>query len=238
MTSPPDREALRREMKARRKALKRQLADQKAAIKSRLAAQKAAIPSAVASEQARLKAKRRRRRRITLLIILIIIWLLLRDCDCECGEPGPPPPPPDAAVVTDAAPPDAAVPKPPPKKRTRKRFKGRIKPKARPDFVTPTPPPQDWLAALRLQVAARSPRLARCFEGSEQPGALKWSASVDVPRGVVSDHDFEPVLDGAEMTRSLERCLIGVLSTPSYRLPAPKVEGPTSPERVSIVLEF
>ncbi len=57
---------------------------------------------------------------------------------------------------------------------------------------------------------------------------------MDPPRGVVSDHLFEPTLGGVQLTRKLRRCLTHVLSKPPYRLPGAK-EGQA---RVSIVIEF
>ena len=203
---------------------------QKAALKARLAEEKAAIRAQLAANRPR---RRSLRRRLALLVILILVWLLLRSCDCET-PPGPPPMAPDGAppvalVSADAALPDAS----PPRKR---RKRGRITPRDRPAFVNQTPETQSWLAAFRVQVAARSPKLARCFEGTERPGALKWTAAVDIPRGVVSDQSLESVLTGVSLSKARRACLQGILKDPPYRLPSPPTRA--GPSRVSIVIEF
>lgn len=212
-----------------RKAAKAAMKRRRAEVKARLAAARAARPVD--------RAARRRslRRRLTLLLLLLLLLLLRR---CECDEP-PAGPMPDAAV--DAGGPasdmgiDAARKPARAKKAKPAPIEARIRGSERPEFQNPTPAPPDWLVALRIQVAARGPRLARCFEGAQQPGALQWSARVDIGRGVVSDHAFESVLGGADLSKALERCLVGVLASPPYHLPpAPEAGQP----RISIVVEF
>jgi hypothetical protein len=88
----------------------------------------------------------------------------------------------------------------------------------------------------RLQVAARSPRLARCFQGAGRPGALRWTASVNPTRGEVSDHQLQPIGGGAELRREQRECLLEALSSPPYRLTAPGA--PALPDRVGLVIEF
>jgi len=85
-------------------------------------------------------------------------------------------------------------------------------------------------------VAARSPRLARCFEGTERPGALRWTASYDPHTGAVADHRFEPVLAGAMLLAAQRECLVGTLASPGYR--PTEQAGSSGPLRVSMVLEF
>lgn len=223
--------------RAARRAREQAQREARAAMKARRAAVKAKLAEARARRRDDPAARRRRLRRKLLLLALLLLLLLLRRCECETPVEGPPADAAvDAAVVVadmgpDAAPPakkkKKAAPKPP--------IRARIGRKERPEFRNPTPPPADWLVALRIQVAARGPRLARCFEGTDRPGALEWTAVVDVERGVVSDHGFEPVLDGAQLSKALERCLIGVLSAPPYRLPAAPDAGRP---RVSIIVEF
>ncbi len=206
-------------------------------------ARRAELRERIRTERAALRAKMRelhadrdkRRRRIAFFVLLVILlWLLLRGCDCE-PEPEPEPGPGGPRVgvwLVDAGP----APPPPPPPRARKPRKKRLKPKPRPTYEPKAPPPRSWLADFRLQVAARAPRLSRCFEGADAPGALKWTAAVDIARGVVSDHQFEAVLTGATLSKPLRRCLVGVLAKPAYRL-SPDAKQPT-PSRVSIIIEF
>jgi hypothetical protein len=139
------------------------------------------------------------------------------------------------------SPPDAAVAAPsPPAQRPRRRRRithGRLTPVARPDYRNTAPSPNGWLSALRLQVSSRGPKLARCFEGTDRPGALRWRASLDVARGIAADHRFEPVLAGATLGKPLRRCLAAVLSDPPYRLPVAEGD-PDGPAEVAIIIEF
>jgi hypothetical protein len=106
----------------------------------------------------------------------------------------------------------------------------------RPDYATPPPDPMPWIASFRLQVSARSPRLAACFVGAPRPGALKWTASVEPGTGRVSDHTLEPALESDPLTAEQKACLLAVLSDPPYRL---AVEGArATPSRVSVAIEF
>ena len=194
----------------------------------------------MADARARLRARREpppgkaRRRRLLLLLAVLILYALLRCCHCE--EPPPPEPGPEPAVT----PVDAGVKAPPPPKKVRKkpakrpRRKARIVPRVRPEYTNPTPAPEPWLVEFRLQVAARAPRLSRCFVGAERPGALKWTALLDARRGVVSDHQLEPILAGATLSKPLRACLLEALSQPRYHVRAEHRQ----PSRVSIVVEF
>ncbi len=96
--------------------------------------------------------------------------------------------------------------------------------------------PPLWLASLRIQVAARSPRLAECFEGTTRPGTLRWSVAVDPDQGVVSDPEVLPTLAGQELSSAQRRCVLGVLSDPPYQLATG--DEPATPARVALVIEF
>lgn len=227
--TPEARRALRARQNEQRAAARAHLRQQRAAARERLREQRAAARRTPAAR------RRRLRRRLILLAILILIWLLLRACDCDPPPPPAPGPPAPAAPAEPTAPaaPAAATPAPAAAPR---RPAIRIRPTERPDYQNPTPAPPAWLAALRLQVAARAPRLARCFEGTDRPGALRWSAALDGPRGAVSDHRFDPVLGGAELPAALRGCLAAALTAPRYTLP--EGTAPETPARFSIVIEF
>jgi hypothetical protein len=96
--------------------------------------------------------------------------------------------------------------------------------------------PPLWLTSLRIQVAARSTRLAGCFEGTARPGALRWSVAVDPERGVVSDPEVEPTLAGQGLSNAQRRCVLGVLADPPYQLASG--DEPATPARVALVIEF
>lgn len=102
----------------------------------------------------------------------------------------------------------------------------------------PAPPPRspDWLQAFHDQVAARAPRLAACFVGTEQPGALRWSTTIDRASGRVSEHRLQPTLQGASLSDPQESCVLQALSEPAYKLPSEP--GQVLPERVALVIEF
>ena len=96
--------------------------------------------------------------------------------------------------------------------------------------------PPLWLASLRIQVAARSPRLAECFEGPTRPGTLRWSVAVDADHGVVSDPEVQPTLAGQDLSIAQRRCVLGVLADPPYQLATG--DEPATPARVALVIEF
>ena len=220
--------AARRELRARKADLREKVTAQRAELRARLHEQRSAD-----------RARRSRRRRLMLLALLLLLWLLLRACHCDLEVPPPSPiePTPRVSLLDPAPAADAIAPAPPRRAATTApRLRGRIESTKRPEFHNETPPLQSWLTAFRMQVAARSPRLSQCFEGIEAPGALKWTAAVDTARGIVSDHQFDSVLTGAVLSKPLRECLIGVLSSPPYRLPTHETQ--PSPSRVSIVIEF
>jgi len=162
------------------------------------------------------------------VLLLLLLLLLLRRCSCA----EPPPPPPDVAtpVIEQVPVPTVA------ELEGQAPLKGRIARRDRPDYASKAPEVLPWLASFRMQVSARSPRLAACFEGVSRPGALKWTAAVEPVQGLVSDQDVEPTLSSDELTRAQRTCVFDVLSDPPYRL---ETEDPrATPSRVGLVIEF
>jgi hypothetical protein len=210
---------------------KQALAEQRKALQSKLAQRREAAQVQLERRRDTKKNKKRRRRRWPWLVLLALVLLvLLRDCSCAEEPPPPPPPEPTApsgppAELVQEAPPEAQSPAP-----------RRVARRDRPEYGNEKPPALPWLDAFRLQVAARSPRLAACFIGAERPGRLKWSASVEPIQGTVSDHTLQPTLSTAALTRQQRSCLVDVLSDPSYRLDAGDPQA--TPSRVSMVIEF
>lgn len=158
-----------------------------------------------------------------LLLLLLGMW-----SRCRCGEEAAEAPPP-LGEVEPAAPaaPLPSRPEAPTPRMTRL---------DRPTLPAPPPRSPDWLQAFHEQVAARAPRLAACFVGTEQPGALRWSTSVDRASGRVSEHRLQPTLQGASLTEAQESCVLQVLGEPAYKLPFEP--GQLLPERVALVIEF
>ena len=169
-------------------------------------------------------ARRRRRQRTVASLALLLLLLLFVDCG---GKPGP------TAVLAKATP--AASVKPGPKPTAPGPLQARLEPQKRPGYGLDTRPGPDWLDDFRLQVAARSPRLAECFNGSDRGGTLRWTVSVDAKNGTVADHDFEP-LGGGNMRNEQKACATRALSDPAYHMENPPAEA--LPNRVSLVLEF
>lgn len=162
------------------------------------------------------------------ILVAIIVILLLLLCNCGLGAtkavPGGPGGVEDSDTDVDTDTMVAAPPAP---------FTGRIDRRDRPEYPPAVPVPVPWLDAFRMQVSARSPRLARCFVGTEQPGRMKWTTSVVPAEGAVSEHDLEPVLATRELTAAERACVLEVLSEPAYTL-----IGADGPSRVSLVIEF
>ncbi len=204
---------------ARRRALRAELQRRVDAARSAAVARRAKVPKKVSPRE----QERRRRRWLWLLLLLLLLLLCMR-CGCV------PPPPPGVAVEVPAAPAPVAAPvapDPPP---------ARIARRARPRFEVTAPQPLPWLDAFRLQVAARSPRLADCFTGISRPGALKWTAGVEPTHGLVSDQVLEPTLSGDDLDTVQRACVFGVLASPPYTLDAGT--SPSTPARVGMVIEF
>lgn len=171
-------------------------------------------------------AGRRRRRGLGLLVLLLLLLALWSQC--RCGEPEEDAPAPiGEAEIAEPAAPLPPRPEPP---------KPRLDRLDRPALPAPPPRSPDWLQAFHEQVAARAPRLAACFVGTEQPGALRWSTSVDRASGRVSEHRLQPTLQGASLSEEQESCVLQVLGEPAYKLPSEP--GQLLPERVALVIEF
>ncbi len=113
---------------------------------------------------------------------------------------------------------------------------GRIERLDRPSYANKPLEPLPWLAAYRLHVTARSPRLAACFVGAQRPGTLRWSASVEPTRGRVGDQTIEPTLASDALTRQQRDCVFQVLSDPPYELESAGER--STPARVGMVIEF
>lgn len=172
------------------------------------------------------KGRRKRKRRWWLLAIPALLLLLLVDCEDESTS-DPPPTSETEPTLSSAAAVGPVVPALP---------GGQVASISRPDMPIPSPEFVPWLDAFELQVAARSPRLAACFEGASRPGALQWSARVEAATGTVSDHELEPVLDTDALSAGRRACLVEVLSEPPYELA--ESEPRSVPPRVRLLLEF
>lgn len=203
-----------------RRAQRRAVREQLRQAGSRARAQVSAMPPV---QRAR---RRRRLRRAFWVAVLLLLLLLIR---CDCGAPSMMAAP-DAGV--DAGVVAAVTPKP--TKRAAVAAQ-RLASHQRRDWETGTQPGPSWLGAFRTQVAARSPRLATCFQGADRPGAIRWGVAVDPASGAVSDHQFEPMALG-ELSNAQRECLAKVLSEPKYRI---EREAQTNlPLQVTLTLEF
>lgn len=221
LPSGAERKAMRQQMKAQQRA-------SKAAMRTQLDEVKARPEVADAMKRARQKTLRRR---LALLVAILILLLLRLDCSCE-----PAPAPPVEPIVKP--PPD---PKPKPRRNRPLRakkptFEGKVDKSDRGAMEIEPPPPPSWLGQFRLQVAARSPRLASCFEGNERPGALRWSALVHAKSGKVTESIIEPAFRGATLDAQQSKCLIDGLTASPYNLTEPGDQA--APRRVSIIFEF
>ncbi len=214
---------MRGELRAQRRQMRRQLREHKRALKQQLRAKRQALRAAGA-------AKRRKRRLIFWALVALILLILLLLQDCQCNEPLAPEPPEVGEVEPhqDSAEPEADAP--------RKPATGRLPRVRRPDFDNEPLDPLPWLAEYRLQVAARSSRLAECFVGAPNPGTLEWTASVEPLVGHVSDHVLEPMLQSDALTRHQKFCALDVLSYPPYDLDSDQER--STPARVRMVIEF
>ncbi len=193
---------------------------------AKMAAKLAAV-RARAQKPRKKPPEKRRRRWWPWLLLLLLLLLLLRLCSCA-EEPVPPPPEPIPAGPVEVG--EPTPPEPPPRPPARV---GRI---PRGKYANPAPDVLPWVTQLRMQVAARSPRLAACFEGIARPGALKWTAAVEPGSGEVSDHTLEATTGSDALTAEQRACVLGVLSDPPYKLEAGAER--STPPRVSIAIEF
>lgn len=197
---------------------------------AQLKARRAKLQASLAARRARQPKSPKKPRRtgwIPWALCIVLLLLLLRECSHECPEHEEEPciceEPVGEPVDTEAAPSEPAL-------------GGRVRRKNRSSYRSGSPAPLSWIAAFRLQVAARSTRLATCFQGAERPGTLKWTTSVEPVEGRVSEHALEPMIDTASLTTPQRTCVLGVLSSPTYDL----VTGdePATPSRVGLVIEF
>ncbi|MBX5484295.1 MAG: hypothetical protein IRZ16_20940 [Myxococcaceae bacterium] len=218
---------LRQQLRAQRQALRTVMKD----LRQKARAQLDANP---------LVQRARRRRKIGRAVGLAAIAVLLLLLRCECSTV------PQIAEV-DAGPVPLAppVPKPSPakkpgpdKKSKPGPMEAKLSPQPRGRYEPPPPAAPPWLEEFRLQVAARSPRLAQCFEGADRPGALRWSTAVNAQSGKVSGHELEPLRKGASLDQKQRECVLGVLSEPKYLLGTWDDDDQAAPRRVSIVIEF
>lgn len=178
------------------------------------------------------RRRRRRSRALKLILLLILLWLLMRRCDTGLVFVPLTVPTPGVGKSVPTAAPTPVEPARRARKSPRKRMP-RVQTKPRAIYAPTSAGPALWLSALRMQVAARSPRLARCFEGQGEPGTLTWTTRLDPGTGIASDHAFEPRSGGA-LSADVRACLTAVLSAPAFELGS--AEGARA--RVSLVIEF
>ena len=213
-----------------RRELRRTLRERRASFRRSFAEARQRARTAAAQHPAVKRARRAKRLRRALLVAIGLLLLSLIHCEC-----GPALAPTLSAVDAGTPVPPVLVKKAPKPVKPGPLF-GTMPRQPRPGFVgegVATPP---WLDEFRLQVSARSPRLAKCFVGAPRPGALRWVCSVNASSGAVADHELEPVGAGDELTPEQRTCLLAALSTPVYRLT--QLTPSDLPNRVSLVIEF
>ncbi len=208
------------ELAARRRELREELDRRRQAARAELQRRRDALGEG--------PNKRDRRWLWALGAIVAILIALLSDCTCstepaevevEVEEP--------VEVVEESEEVPAAKSPPP---------KLRIERLDRPEYKSEVPEVLPWVASFRLQVEARSPRLAECFVGAQRPGRLKWTAAVEPGEGRVSDFTIEPTVAEEVLTKQQRSCVIAVLSEPPYRLEGGDER--STPSRVGMVIEF
>ena len=214
----PPRE-LRKEMRRRRRELRSALP----ALRRQARARTEELPAVK-------RRKRRRRVRRTLTVVLLLLLLCLVRCDCQPPLPAPP------AVKVEPPEPEPKPKAPPPVRAKRPPIRARTEPQPRGGFEAEARAAPNWLDDFRLQVAARSARLARCFTGAEKPGALRWTTSVNPDSGAVADHEIEPLGPGAELQGEQRQCVVQALANPAYKLAESQKQA--LPDRISLVIEF
>lgn len=211
---------LRRELRERKKELRRSVD-----VMRREARERVEQLPAVRREK-----QRKRLRRAVAIATLLLLAMLMR---CEC-EPAPPAPPPEVKV--EPAPQVKPKPPVPPPVSKPKAFGDKLERQRRGNYQNESRASPGWLDDFRLQVAARGPRLAQCFRGTERPGVLRWTTAVNAASGAVSDHVLEFVGASDEPSAKQRDCIVGVLSSPGYRLKPEQQQD--LPGRVSLVIEF
>jgi hypothetical protein len=178
------------------------------------------------------RQKRRRRRRLVAALVAALLLLLI--ARCECDEP------PLAPAPVEVAEPELA-PAPvrlPPKKRPKGKrpLEGKLEASGRSGLEVDATAPPPWLGQFRLQVAARSPRLAACFIGADRPGALRWTALVHAKSGRVTESVLEPMFRGGQLDEAQHDCLVNALVEQPFKLDASAEEA--AARRLSLIFEF
>lgn len=210
-------------------AQKAALRQRRAALRAQLAGRRAKAKAALAAR--RKNAPKRRRRWLRWVLLAMVLLLLLFLQDCRCADPVPPP---ATGASAPAGPPLVGTPE---ETTTQPVLPGtKVRHRPRPAFELPAPAALPWLAAFRLQVVARSPRLAQCFVGADRPGALKWTGLVSPADGRVSDQSVESTLGGLALSSAHKACVTAVIQDPLYELEPGTA--PSTPSRVSLVIEF
>jgi len=206
-------------MKAQRRALRRLIPELRRAARERVSR----LPAVQ-------RARTRKRVRRGLAVALLALVAFFARCECQ----------PAPAETMEASAPEPETREPP---RAPPRKPGKPGPLhgdgqrlSRARFATDLREAPPWMDEYRLQVAARSVRLAQCFEGADRPGALRWIASVNPKSGAVSDHAIEPAGAGNELKTDQRECLLAALSSPPYRLTAPGYQA--LPYRGGRMIEF
>ena len=179
--------------------------------------------------------KKTRRRRLLLIVLLaLLLFFWFSRCTCQ---------PVTVAEAPSIAPPRIVAVPPVAKPRSLPKIKlppipGGMQKQDRPAYDVEPKLAPTWLDSFRLQIAARSPRLADCFRGVERPGALRFTTSVSLPSGNISDSVLEPVGGQLALSEVQKQCVLTVLSDAPYQLKSTSQETSPVPERVGIVIEF
>jgi hypothetical protein len=202
--------ARRQEIRQRRSALRRELRARRRALRAA-------------------GTGRRRRLWAAVVVFLLTLLLLLQDCRCSAPAATPPAVGPQAVPAQDDQPAPASPD-------TRVASTGQLPRIARPSFDNEAQRPLTWLDSYRMQVSARSSRLAACFVGAARPGTLKWTASVEPSQGRVSDQTLEPTLLSDALSQRQRDCVFAVLADPPYQLRTGTER--STPVRVGMVIEF
>jgi hypothetical protein len=209
-----------REMQKRLRRRKKQLRQELATGRREHERRVAALPAVR-------RARRRRQARRAGLVAVLLAVLAVARCDCQSA-------PADVESQVTVPKPTAPVAK----STTLPPLDGTLETRRRAGYAGESPAPRTWVDEFRIQVAARSPRLAECFQGSERPGALRWTAAVSPDSGMVSQHELEPLGVTGDIGVAQRDCLIAALSTPHYQLQAGASGALSTPVRVGIVIEF
>lgn len=208
--------------------------ERKAQLQQAMARSRVLLQDRVAAMPALVRARDRSRRRRVLWLCLLLMLLLLLWSRCSCEAPLP-----EERQLQDAGVAITVRQAPPPPATKARALSGRVRAQARPALQTQTNPSPPWLQEFRLQVAARSPRLAQCFSGIPQPGALRWTTLVDDKTGRVADHSLDVVGADAGLTSSARVCVLETLANPPYRIEAVVGQQERAlPSRVSLLIEF